>query len=314
MSATASAASGGRTTSDATRRLTRECASSRPSPASPSRSVTTSRTGWPATLSARYSRTAKVSGSAHCRSSTTNVAVRSPASATRRRSTASPSTQPGPRRGNGRFAPLGHEHRQRRHERRQVPAGADAQPGRAEQGFPDRAQRRAAGGRPTDQHGPSLPDRPRAELADQPALADAGRSTHDAHRPAGSPRLAQPIDLAVPTHQLTSEQRSGRAHVHHPPTLPHHLDHARTPRAAWPCGGQALGRSTWNSLVVNTCSCYVSGCERFRGQRSERRSVTSGAAVSLAAARPTSRGDAERAARCRPRAVRLPRLGRHRHA
>ena len=242
MSATASAASGCRTTSDATRRLTRECASSLPSPASPSRSVATSRTGWPATLSARYSRTAKVSGSAHCRSSTTNVAVRSPASATSRRSTASPSTSPdsvvatvgSPHSGtsadsvgtNGVRSPLG------RMPSLAAPSSA-SRIGRS--GAP-------AGGRPTDQHGPSLPHRPCAELADQPALADAGRPAHDAHRPAGSPRLAQPIDLAVPTHQLTSEQRSGRAHVHHTPTLPHALDHARTPRTTV---AAAVARRWW---------------------------------------------------------------------
>ena len=156
-----------------------------------------------------------------------------------------PQHQPGLRGGDGGFAPLGHERRQRRNERRQVPARADAQPGRAEQRFPDRAQRRPAGGRPADQHRPSLPHRPGAELADQPALADAGRPAHDAHRSAATPRFAQPIDLAVPTHQLTSEQRSGRAHVHHTPTLPHDLGRARTPRTTWPAW-------PWRSWTLRT--------------------------------------------------------------
>ena len=223
------------TTSDATRRLTRKWASSRPSPG-----LTVAQRD-----DEQHGLTCHVVGEVLEDGQGLRVGPlqvldhqRGGARAGERRQEAEhgfPQHQPGPRRGDRRLAPLGHERRQRRHEGRHVSARTDAQPGRAEQRFPDRAQRRSAGGRP-DRPAPTppCPTAQRAELADQPALADAGRPTHDPHGAAVTPRLAQPIDLAVPTHQLTSEQRSGRAHVHHVPTLPHDLDrNARTPPAAW---------------------------------------------------------------------------------
>ena len=122
------------------------------------------------TLSATYSTTASVSRSAHCRSSTINIAVPAPASETSRRSTASPRTGPDSD-ADGALTPFRHERRQRRNERRHVATGTDPQPCRSEQRFPERPQRRRPRRRSADEHDPSVSDGPRSQLTDQPALS-----------------------------------------------------------------------------------------------------------------------------------------------
>ena len=101
----------------------------------------------PSTLSARYSTTASVSGSAHCRSSTTSVAVRRPAE--RREQAEDRLAQHEGDSGAGAAgAPTpGTSERERRHERRQVVGRSQPAPGAAEQRLADRAQRRRPGRR-----------------------------------------------------------------------------------------------------------------------------------------------------------------------
>ena len=134
--------------------------------------------------------------------------------------------QPGLRGGDGGLAPFGHQRGQRRDEGRQVVAGRS--PNRAAPSSASLIGRSGAPavGRPTDEHDASLPDRPRAELADQPALADAGRPRHDAHRPRrhATPRAADRSRRPDPrAHERAAESARPR-----PP-------HAQTATRPRPC-------------------------------------------------------------------------------
>ena len=106
----------------------------------------------------------------------------------------------------------------------------------------------ARGCRPADQHDPSLSDGPRSELTDQPALADACRSAHDAHRAAGAPRVAQTVDLAVSANEIARQHRARPAHVHHDPRLSQGRRALALGAAVVPVGFRAMARASAEDL------------------------------------------------------------------
>ena len=190
------------------------------------RRETANRRGWPAALSARYSTSDTVSGSAQCRSS---MATTSPSGPRRRRSrsTASPLTAcestPRPRRAAGppATAPGSRTARCGSHARQRGIIGQRTPPQQLQQGLGHRPVRSASrGGDSPARHHQHLPvgSHPR-QLPDQAGLADAGLTRDDgtaalAGERSGKGRL-QRLDLGPPPHQDRAQ------HLPHDSSLPH---------------------------------------------------------------------------------------------